>query len=67
MRTRSPIKYIIESLKNDGAEIIIPSSTIRFVTENISELPRDWESQDFEGLVNYPATSLCSDHGASTI
>ena len=51
MRTRSPSKYIVETLKEQGAERIVPSGALRFISEHLDRLPERWSGLSRDGLL----------------
>lgn len=51
MRTRNTINFIIDKYKAAGANTIIPYSSVRFISDFISELPERWEAYDRERLI----------------
>lgn len=46
MRTRNTINFIIDKYRAAGATNIIPSGSVRFISDFLSELPERWESYD---------------------
>lgn len=50
-RTRSPIKYIIEEFKKEGADKIVPSGALRFVHAHLGALPESWSRLNREALL----------------
>ncbi len=51
MRTRNTINFIIDKYKAAGATTIIPYSSVRFISDFLSELPERWETYDRERLI----------------
>lgn len=51
MRTRNTINFIIDKYRAAGATNIIPSGSVRFISDFLSELPERWETYDREGLI----------------
>ena len=51
MRTRNTINFIIDKYKAAGATSIIPSNSVRFISDFIGELPERWESYDRGSLI----------------
>ena len=48
MRTRNAASFIIDKYKAAGADSIIPYSSVRFISEFVSELPERWERYNRE-------------------
>lgn len=51
MRTRNTINFIIDKYKAAGATAIIPYSSVRFMSDFLSELPERWETYNREQLI----------------
>jgi hypothetical protein len=51
VRTRNTINFIIDKYKAAGATTIIPYSSVRYISDFLSELPERWETYDRERLI----------------